>query len=447
MGAHERQRLATLHATGLLDSPREPMFDDLVRVAAAAVGAPMSLVTLVDAERQWCKAALNFDLTETPRDQSFCAHAIREAGVFVIEDTAADPRFAHNPLVTEPPGVRFYAGAPMVTAEGHALGTVCVLDTEPRRIDEDQRDALRALARQAVREIGLRRALDDLASTVHGQRRIVTPPRAVGEAAIEYALDGVATLDDEGRVLRLNRAAERLVGAAEGRRLAGVLRERERFDQAWQRGELADRRTEWTLLTGRPVELTVTAVPVGDSDLHSVFVRDLTERRRLEAQLRHLAHHDPLTGLLNRARFDEELDARAAELSRYGGEAAVLMLDLDNFKVLNDEFGHQAGDRALVLVADALRSRLRDTDMVARVGGDELAALLTNTSGTAAAQVAAGLVDEIRAIRAAQLPRISASIGVAALAGDAHAAMAAADSAMYAAKRRGGDGHAVAARP
>lgn len=153
-----------LHSLGVLDGPTEERFQDLVRLAAWVCGTPTSAVSFVDAQRQWFKARHNIDACETPREQSFCAHALdRPAEVLVVPDARDDPRFADNPLVQQQAGIRFYAGAPMVGSDGRALGTVCVLDREPRDLDADQREALAALARQAVAllELGLGRRTRD----------------------------------------------------------------------------------------------------------------------------------------------------------------------------------------------------------------------------------------------------------------------------------------------
>lgn len=129
----EAGRLAALMGLNVLDTQPEAEFDALVQQAAAHFAVPISLVSLVDADRQWFKAAVGLPAChETPRAQAFCDHAIRDAGVLVVPDAAADPRFADNPLVTGAPNIRFYAGAPLTLPEGARLGTLCVIDTVPR---------------------------------------------------------------------------------------------------------------------------------------------------------------------------------------------------------------------------------------------------------------------------------------------------------------------------
>lgn len=150
----DNARLATLRETGLLDSPTELRFDRFTRLAAALFKAPIALVSLIDENRQWFKSCVGLDTRETPREQAFCDHAIRAPGVMVIEDARADPRFANNPLVTGPPHIRFYAGAPLVLKSGHALGTLCVIDDQPRGpLADAEITALSDLAAMVVSEI------------------------------------------------------------------------------------------------------------------------------------------------------------------------------------------------------------------------------------------------------------------------------------------------------
>jgi signal transduction histidine kinase len=163
--ANETDRLAALYALGVLDSAPEKDFDDIVALASAVCAVPMSLVSLIDADRQWFKARIGTDLTETSRDLSFCAHAILGKDLLVVPDARQDARFADNPAVTGDEGVRFYAGAPLVTTEGFGLGTLCVVDSEPRRLDVEQLQALRALARQVTSQLELRRYAVALANT------------------------------------------------------------------------------------------------------------------------------------------------------------------------------------------------------------------------------------------------------------------------------------------
>jgi GAF domain-containing protein len=148
----EEARLAALHETGILDAPDDARFDALVAQAAALCGTPVALVTLLDRERQWFKAKVGTDLCDTPVGVALCRHAIGREDVLVIPDLSADPRTAINPLVTQPPHARFYAGAPLTTANGQTLGTLCVLDyvVHPEGLSAGQAAGLEARAAEAM---------------------------------------------------------------------------------------------------------------------------------------------------------------------------------------------------------------------------------------------------------------------------------------------------------
>ena len=153
----EADRLAALRAMNLLDTEAESVFDDIVEIARYVCGVPISLVSLVDSNRQWFKSIRGLEATGTSREVSFCAHAIMEPDeVMIIPDATDDPVFANNALVTGTPNIRFYAGMPLRAAGGEAVGTLCVIDVVPRDITEEQLTALRQLARVAEAVMQLR---------------------------------------------------------------------------------------------------------------------------------------------------------------------------------------------------------------------------------------------------------------------------------------------------
>lgn len=153
----EEERLAALHSYRILDSAAEPVFDDLAFLAGTICGTPYALISYVDADRQWFKAHLGLNVTETPRHVSFCTHAILGHDVMTITDARQDIRFRDNALVTGPPYMRFYAGAPIRTAEDLALGAVCVIDYVPRVLSRDQERALQTVARLVLALMEARR--------------------------------------------------------------------------------------------------------------------------------------------------------------------------------------------------------------------------------------------------------------------------------------------------
>src|SRR5436189_642995 len=160
---NEKKRLKVLWEYGVLDTVPEEMFDDLTELAARICEAPIALISLVDEDRQWFKSKVGVTINETSRDISFCAHAIKQTELFIIPDATQDLRFANNPLVTSDPKIRFYAGAPLITPDGYALGTLCVIDKVPRELRSEQQQALRVLARHVMMQLELRRHARDLA--------------------------------------------------------------------------------------------------------------------------------------------------------------------------------------------------------------------------------------------------------------------------------------------
>ncbi|MES2196066.1 MAG: histidine kinase dimerization/phosphoacceptor domain -containing protein [Pseudomonadota bacterium] len=153
----EGHRLEALRRYDILDTPREADFDEVVEVASAICGTPISVINLIDQGRQWFKAEVGLGVRETPIDSSICAHAILQPDLFIIPDTTLDPRFCDNPLVTGDPRLRFYAGALLQTPDGFPLGTVCVLDYRPRELDDTQKAFLRLMANQVMKLLELRR--------------------------------------------------------------------------------------------------------------------------------------------------------------------------------------------------------------------------------------------------------------------------------------------------
>ena len=190
----EAARLDALRQCAVLDTAADEAFDCLTRLAAEICNTPIALVSLVDAERQWFKSKVGVEASETPRAIAFCAHAILQDDLFIVPDALADERFAQNPLVTSDPGIRFYAGAPLITPDGHALGTLCVVDRVPRELDEQQRGALKALARQVALQLEQRRTLKKLERAV--QERQQAQQRLAAEYATARVLAEAATLKE-----------------------------------------------------------------------------------------------------------------------------------------------------------------------------------------------------------------------------------------------------------
>ncbi|MYL23975.1 diguanylate cyclase [Halomonas alkaliantarctica] len=267
----EELRLQALADAQILDTPKEPAFDEIVEVASLICEAPIAVINFIDHDRQWFKAEKGLGVRETPLDISICAHAILEADLLTVPDTTRDSRFAQNPLVVGEPHLRFYAGALLKNREGYPLGTLCVLDHKPRELTERQRFALQALANQVIAHMVLVQAHREQAELI----------------------------------------------------------------------------------------------------------------RELKVTRQELAKHastDPLTGLLNRRAFEQRLNQELALIKRGTPPAALILIDLDHFKSVNDTLGHTAGDEVLVRFANLCHVVFRQADVISRWGGEEFLIMLPGTT-------------------------------------------------------------------
>ena len=560
----EEERLEALRRLDILDSDAEREFDDLVAVAAELCQVPIATVTLVDRVRQWFKASRGLELSETPREIAFCAWTILNREPLLVADARLDARFATNPLVTGPPWLRFYAGFPLLLADGHAVGTLAVMDTVPRTLDPPQLLALRALAHSASSQLELRqgfrrlradqdvllRAQAELEARVEDQSRdLERASRERSEAQRLYrslwdtTTDAVLILDVHSIIQYANPGAERMFGhplaQLQGSPLARI--QPERLRGAHDRG-LADylqtgkRRLDWraTEAVGLhadgseiPLEISFSEISLDERRLFVGFIRDITERkrsvaalreereraestlrsiadgvittdasgavlflnpmaeeltgwacseavghpceevlrlsdegsgeplalplasvtgrqvdatplpphallharsgvrvsvegtvalltgadrenngwvialrdvsqaRRMAAQIAFQATHDALTGLANRTEFDRRLRRALGAAANWRRPFSLLYMDLDQFKVVNDTCGHVAGDEMLKQLASVLRATLRSSDVLARLGGDEFGVLLEDCPSEHALRVAEKLRDAV----------------------------------------------------
>ncbi len=463
MGYHlpgnEAARLAALRRYRILDTPPEEAFDRFVRLAARLLGTPAAMISLVDGERQWFKARQGWTISETPRQHAFCAHAILDEQVLIVEDAMADRRFRANPLVTSAPHLRFYAGAPLQTPTGERIGTLCVADFAPRRLPEAQVQALQELAQLVVDQLEVRRLTADLEADRHRADQLRAAAQARWQAVTRIASDAVLEIAPGGVVTTFNGAAERLFGypaeAVLGRGVDMLV--------ASAQGPARSGGTAWPDMPGLaaavaaqqpivgrrrngevfPVALQLQCVPTQSAPAMVMAVRDLSPGATLPDAARP-GRQDPLTGLANRAGFDRALTEVLAAANAADRRAVLLLIDLDRFQDVNDAFGQAAGDRVLAELARRLMAMAGPRDRVFRLGGDRFALLL----GDLARPLAAGAV--ARALRAAlQRPlaqagaeiRLSASIGIApvpAAGAEAAAVLTSAEIALDQAKSKGG---------
>ena len=465
--ANEVERLAALHDLRILDTPPSRGFDRICEMVRDLLDLPIAVVSLMDSDRQWFKARCGIDADGTSRESAFCSYTLMSDATLVVPDAKADERFAQNPIVNGGPEIRFYAGVPLSLRPGLRLGTLCAMDRMPREFNDHQRRQLEGLAVLAVDQLRLHRAIGRLRATLGRERR------------------SRRELDRQGRELRrreamlaqtermahvagweVDLATQKVTWSDEVYRMSGLPIDREiTLEQALSFYPEPERRTLIDILADTierrgafDLKLPYRSLSGGPRWVHLMgevevvdgratklmgVVQDITERRSAEAQMWHLANHDPLTNLPHRALFHERLDLAIRESLRSGRKTALMLIDLDFFKEINDAYGHDAGDTILRSFAARMSESVRVSDTVARLGGDEFAVILTGLS-------ADGDIDVVLARLQAQLDRpvnyrgdllsCRASIGIALCPdhdSEATQLLRDADFALYSAKAAG----------
>ena len=397
----EAVRLATLTALDLLDTPPEPAFDTVARTARNLFRCKIGLISLVDDERQWFKARCGLDIAQTSRALAFCSHAVTADDELIVPDATADPRFRDNPLVTGAPRIRFYAGIPIRTARPgtagarHPVGTLCVIDDAPRE--------------PAAADLAVLRDLAQLVEALIDARYHT----AIVAQLAEERRHALHTLD---RTLRQFRQAERIANIGSWR-LTFADQHIEWSEQTYaihglepgapndldvslrhflpDDRALVTRSVERTIATGEPFDVEIDFITAqGDrrrvrsmGELESeagvpqavmgVF-QDITERHRMEQALRQTVATDELTRVASRGRFNEMCDELIERARDAGAPLALLLIDLDHFKSVNDLCGHSAGDDLLRLMASRLQAAWLGNSFAARLGGDEFVLLVSD---------------------------------------------------------------------
>ncbi|MBU4044902.1 MAG: diguanylate cyclase, partial [Gammaproteobacteria bacterium] len=519
--ANEQERLEALLSYDILDTEPEAEFDGMVHLASSICETPIAVISLIDQDRQWFKAIVGLDAKETSRDLAFCAHAILEKEVMVVNDALQDPRFADNGLVTSEPKIRFYAGAPLITSEGFPLGTICVIDRVPRQLNDDQLLALKALASHIITQFELRRShsqvrqhlrelhqtqkvlstlinaspdficfkdgegrwqtanksglqlfhlegvdyqgktdlelaenthpiyqeafrtcvhSDELAWQTHTLSRLeetiplpeggtrsfdtykiplfnddgsrhglvvlgrdITARKETEEklrlaaTIFEHSSEAMLITDADNNIINVNPAFTQITGYSveevigmNPRVLSSGRQDKTFYRDMWRslskigywQGEVWNRRKngetfiEW---------LTINLVfnEEGKVSHHLAFFSDITEKKQADELIWNHANFDHLTQLPNRRLFRDRLaqEIKMADRAKLG--MALLFIDLDHFKDVNDTLGHDAGDALLVEAARRISSCVRESDTVARLGGDEFTVILSRITDEA----------------------------------------------------------------
>lgn len=427
----------------------EPLLDAICRTGCSLFSVPWTLIHLdLDAGRSGT-IGIGLDAWKEGITPSFRKSILLSQEILVVEDAVHDVRFAANPAVDGAPPIRFYAGAPLFMAPAVHVGTLCLMAASPRTFTREQRQQLEDLAQ--ITSVHLRtQAASRMASEQATLYRLLaenstdTIVRGNLEGVRLYISPAVRTLLGYEPHELIGRKAREIVhpdDAEEFRGLMESIREG-RIDLAVTEHRQRHKDGTWVWLEAF-VKLTRDEVS-GQPDGYVVSVRDISRRKEAESRLAYNASHDPLTGLPNRSLLHERLTQEIARATRTGAGFALLALDLDRFKPINDEFGHEAGDAVLRAIAERLRSAVRAQDTVARLGGDEFVVIQTTASDVPASAIRLAN----RLIRTASDPidfnglpmsvGLSVGVAIAPAAGiDADDLLRAADQALYKAKEAG----------
>ncbi|WP_412050647.1 EAL domain-containing protein [Hoeflea sp. Naph1] len=424
---NESERLDALHRLRILGTQPTPEFDSVVDMAALIFDAPIALVSFVDRDRQWFKAKLGLNESHTCRDAAFCNYTIIADDVLEVQDTQKDERFSCNPFVTGDPNVRYYVGFPITVDDGMNVGSLCVIDTKPRKATESQ---LIQLAKLRDILVGLTRAHTTALEAKTSERNARQRGKLLSQVE-RMSKIGAWSLDTERLVTQWSPQVFAIheFGGTEPPSLEGAISfypeyERERLTQnvsaCIQHGTPYE--IECDLVTARGNKRRVRSIAeIEYADDGTKFligvVKDITDQYEKDQRLWRSANIDSLTGIANRHSFHSMFEKCISAHADENDYLALLMIDLDNFKDINDDFGHLAGDAVLVAVAQRIVDTIPDDAFCARLGGDEFAVLLKISGNSeAAAELATILVGAINVSIKHEDHEIcvGASIGVAA---------------------------------
>ncbi len=449
---NEQERLAKLKEYNILDSEPEAVFDNMVQLASYICKTPIAAISLIDSDRQWFKSIVGVNVKETPRDIAFCAHTILQDDTFVIPDALKDERFFDNPLVTEGPEIRFYAGVPLITSNGYHLGTLCVIDTVARELQVEQLDAIKTLADSVTVHLDLRLS--------HVAIRKYVDKLQISATIFDSANEAIVVTDADNNFVTVNPAFCTLTGYSRDEVIGQtpkILKSGKQnaafYKQMWHQlntmgfwnGELWNKRkdgeeyAEW-------LSIKVVYNEDGSKKMHVALFSDVTQRKQADEIIWKQANYDLLTQLPNRQLFNDRLEYEIKMSHRTDLSLALLFIDLDFFKSVNDTMGHGVGDLLLINVAQRISAVVRESDTVARISGDEFTAILPQLeSAHNAKRVAIAIVETLSQPfdLNGEMVTISASVGISIYPQDAKNSkelMQNADKAMYKVKHQGRNG-------
>lgn len=378
---NEEERLQEILAYDGTDETAEASLNQICLLAQSLFKVPIALVTLVGRDEQKFLAKCGVGEGGTSRKDAFCTYAILNDDVLVVKDATQDFRFVGNPLVTGQMHIRFYAGAPLIVRPGIRVGTLCLIDTEPRDFSEADASRLQMLATVAVNELRRRRIMidlkrqQDLLSQAARMAKVGSWTWDVQTKSLVWSDQTFRIFEVEPHVKPTREMAKRFWGEDSAGQVEEAMNRLVRdgipFDQ------------ELPIVTAKGSRRWVRCIAEAELAKGTVrrvtgSIQDISEQREHAAEVERLAFRDSLTGLPNRALFQKRFATAVAEAGRRGSKVGLLMLDVDHFKDVNDTLGHDAGDALLRFVSQQLLSVYRGTDRVARLSGDEFAVILPN---------------------------------------------------------------------
>jgi diguanylate cyclase (GGDEF)-like protein/PAS domain S-box-containing protein len=583
----EKKRISVLHSYKILDTSKNPSFNNITKLAAQLLNVPVSLISFIDQDRIWSVSHHGTDTQQYERIEGFCASAIHQSKPYIVTDASIDPRSANHPLVKQLPGVRFYAGIPLTVQGKYNLGTLCIIDFKPRELTDQELETLILLSKMAIDAIELHAknieisALNNdlvlseqyfssvfdqagvgvsIANADNGnfiktnqkycdivgyslselmtidlnllthpddrelqrkwtqslcsgevseyniQKRYIRKDQSIawvditctalwkaGEKptahiaivqditdkklaeialknseerwsfALEGSNQGVWDLNLESNQIFLSPRCKEMLGYAEDQisnnmdewvklihpddlpclvsSRAAALEGAARSFENEHRKFTADGQWKWIQVKGMVVKRSEEGAPLRVIGTYT----DISQRKQIEAEVMHLAHYDLITNLPNRTLFLDRLNQDIKKSNRNNKPIAVMMLDLDRFKEVNDTLGHHKGDLLIKLIADRLSSCIRETDTIARLGGDEFLFILTDLNQITDVDKVAKKVLEIVAepcLIEGDIAYVTGSIGVTLYPADCidtDTLLKHADQAMYDAKNSGGN--------